>query len=79
MSMQQCVERQRFLGIEAGRRLVEAQKLRTGAHCARDLEAPLRAIGQVAGRIVGTIDEIGLLQPVPGQARSIRPMPCGSR
>ena len=64
---QQRIECCRFLWIEAGGRLVEAQKLGPGAHGARDFQTPLRAIGQVAGRIVGTVDKIGLLQPVLGQ------------
>ena len=42
--------------VEAGRRLVEAEQDRLGAHGARDLEPPLGAIGQVAGRIVGAVD-----------------------
>ncbi len=50
-------QRRQFLAlarIEPGGRLVEAQQHRIGAHGARDLQPPLRAIGQRAGRIVGT-------------------------
>ena len=43
-----------FARVEAGRRLVEAQQHRAGAHGARDLQPALRAIGQRAGRLVGT-------------------------
>ena len=39
--------------VEAGRRFVEAEQHRVGAHGARDLEPALLAIGQVAGEIVG--------------------------
>ena len=77
--VEQRVERRRFARVEAGGRLVEAEQLRPGAHGARDLEPALRAIGQVAGRIVGAIDQIGLLQPVPGKLDRFRRRPCGSR
>ena len=50
---QQLVELGALARIEAGRRLVEAEQHRIGAHGARDLEPALGAIGQVAGRIVG--------------------------
>ena len=60
---QQLVELMAFARIEAGRRLVEAEQHRVGAHRTRDFEPPLRAVGQIAGRIVGTVDEIGLLEP----------------
>ena len=52
--------------VEAGRRLVEAQQRRLGAHGARDLEPPLGAVGQVAGRIVGAVGERHLLEPELG-------------
>ncbi len=64
---QQLVERQRFLRIEAGGRLVQAQEFGPGAHRTRDLQPALRSVGQVAGGIVGPIEEIGLFQPVLGK------------
>ena len=56
-AQQQLVELGAFARIEAGGRLVEAEQHRVGAHGARDLEPPLRAVGQVAGRIVGALDQ----------------------
>ena len=53
---QQLVELGALARIEAGGRLVEAEQHRIGAHGARDLEPPLRAVGQVAGRIVGALE-----------------------
>ena len=53
---QQFVELGAFARVEAGRRLVEAEQHRVGAHGARDFEPALRAVGQVAGRIVGAVD-----------------------
>ena len=61
---QQRVELGAFARIEAGRRLVEAEQHRIGAHGARDLQPPLRAIGQVAGRIVGARQQPDALEPV---------------
>ena len=52
-------------GLRSGRRLVQAQELRLGAHCAGNLEPPLRAVGQVARWIVGPLDQLRALQPVP--------------
>ena len=49
-----------FARVEAGGRLVEAEQHRIGAHGAGDLEPPLGAVGQVAGRIVGAVDEADL-------------------
>ena len=56
MAQQQLVELGAFARVEAGGRLVEAEQHRIGAHGARDLEPALRAIGQIAGRIVGAVD-----------------------
>ena len=39
---------------------------RRGAHGAADFEAPLGAVRQVAGRIVGAADQVRLFQPEPG-------------
>ena len=77
--VEQRVERQRFPRIEAGGRLVEAQQFRTGAHGARDFQAALGAVGQIAGRVVGAIDQIGLLQPVLRQLDRLGRCPAISR
>ena len=42
----------RLLGVHARRRLVEEQQLRAGGKRARDLEAPLVAVGEVLGELV---------------------------
>ena len=61
---QQLVELGGFARVEAGRRLVEAEQHRLGAHGARDLQPALRAIGQVARLPVGAVGEADPLQPV---------------
>ena len=61
---QQCVELGAFVRIEPGRRLVEAEQHRLGAHGARDFEPPLRAIGQFAGRVVGALGKSDAVEPV---------------
>ena len=66
---QQLVELGRFARVEAGRRLVEAEQPRLGAHGARDLEPALRAIGQLAGRPVG-IGQRGRCAPASARAFS---------
>src|SRR5215468_1459815 len=53
-----------LIRIEAGGRLVEAKQHRVRAHGARDLQPALAAIGQFAGRIVGTVGKGGAVQPV---------------
>ncbi len=63
---QELVELERLARVEARRRLVEAEQQRVGAHGARDLEAALRAVGKVAGRIVGAVGEVDLVEPVFG-------------
>lgn len=65
--LQQRIEGERFTRIETRRGLVQAEKLRPGTHCAGDLEPPLSAIGQVAGRIVGPLGQRCLFEPVPGE------------
>ena len=62
--LQKLVEFGRFTRVEARRGLVEAQEMRVGAHGPRDLQATLCPIGQVAGRIVGPIDQVDLFEPV---------------
>ena len=64
--LQQLVQLGGFARVEAGGRLVEAEEARLRAHGARDLQPPLRAIGQVGGRVVGAVDQVDLLQPVDG-------------
>ena len=64
---QQAVQFFGLARVEAGGRFVETQQHGLGAHGAGDFEAPLGAIGQVARRIVGAVDEPDLLQPVRRQ------------
>ena len=61
---QQFVQRRALAGVQSGRRLVQAEQRGLRAHRARDLEPPLVAIGEVAGRVVGAIEEIHPLEPV---------------
>ena len=58
-----------FARVEAGRGFIQAEQHRIGAHGARDFEAALRAIGQIAGGIVGTVCQADSVQPL--RARSI--------
>jgi hypothetical protein len=60
---QQVIELGRFARIEPGRRLVEAEQPRPGAHGPRDLKTPLGTVGQLAGRPVGIGHEMDALQP----------------
>ena len=55
IGQQQLVELVRLARVEAGRRLVEAEQQRVGAHGAGDFEAALIAVGQVARRLVGAV------------------------
>ena len=64
IEQQQLVELGALARVEAGGRLVEAEQHRVGAHGARDLEPALRAVGQVAGRIVGAVDQADAVEPV---------------
>ena len=52
--------------VEPGGRLVEAEQFRAGAQRAGDLQPALIAIGQLAGGIVGAVDQAGHAQPVAG-------------
>ncbi len=61
---QKLVELFGFARIETRCRLIEAEEQGLGAHGARDLETALRAIGQIAGRIVGTFGQAHLVEPV---------------
>ena len=63
---QERVEIGRFARVEAGGRLVEAEQNRIGAHGARDLEAALVAVRQVARRLVGAVGEADALDPGGG-------------
>ena len=60
-----------FAEVQTGRRLVETEQQRIGAHRPRDLEPSLRAIGQVTRGIVGAFDEPYLLQPIGGPVQRL--------
>ena len=64
-----------FARIEAGGRLVETQQHRFGTHRARDLEAALVAVRQIAGGIVGARGQTRLVEPIVAPCRS----PCAPR
>ena len=66
MDLRKVVELGGLARVEAGGGLVEAEQRRLGAHGARDLEAALGAVGQVAGRIVRALGEGDLVEPVLG-------------
>src|SRR6185437_14502310 len=61
---EQLVELRRFIAVEPGGRLVEAEQGRLGAHGAGDLEPTLRAIRQAAGRTIRAVDESDAIEPV---------------
>ncbi len=65
--LQKLVELLGFTGIQARRRLVQAEQHRLGAHGPRDLQAPLVAVGQVAGLLVGRLGQLRVVQPIFGQ------------
>src|SRR5262249_24218182 len=60
---QKLVELGAFARVEAGGGLVEAQQHRVGAHRARDLDAPLLAIGQVAGGVIRASQQADAVEP----------------
>ena len=60
---QKLVELGGLTRVEAGCRFVEAEQAGASAHGARDLEAALVSIREIARRVVGPIDEADLLQP----------------
>ena len=60
----QLVELVGFARIEAGGGFVEAEEHGLGAHGAGDLEPALCAIGEVAGGIIGAVDQADLVEPV---------------
>ena len=66
IEMKQLVELERLARVEAGGGLVEAEQRRIGAHRAGDLEPTLRAVRQLAGGIVGAVDQADLVEPVLG-------------
>ena len=85
IAQQQLVQLRGLARVEAGRRLVEAEQHRVGAHGARDLQPALVAIGQAAGRpvglgreadavepVAGDLDRLALRPPVAGQTRTAR-------
>ena len=55
-----------FARVEAGGGLVEAQQHRIDAHCAGDLQPALRAVRELAGGIVGALQETDLVEPIFG-------------
>ena len=68
--LEESVQLRRFVRIEPGCRLVEAQQDRVRTHGASDLQLALRAIRQVARVVVGTGDQTDPVEPVP------RPFDC---
>jgi hypothetical protein len=73
---QQVVECQRLSrGLRPAAGSSRQSSSGSGAHGARDLEAALRAIGQIARRIVGAVDQVGLFQPVFGLLDRFLPTP----
>jgi hypothetical protein len=54
--LQQLVQFGRFARVEAGGRLVQAQKVRPGAHRPGDFKPSLVTIGQIRGRVVGPVN-----------------------
>ena len=60
----QLVELIRLAWIEPSSRLIQAQEDRVGAHGPGNFQAALVAIGQVAGRIIGTVYKIYFFEPV---------------
>jgi hypothetical protein len=64
--LQEFVEFGRFARVEAGRRFVEAEQQRVDAECAGNLDAPLHAVGQVAGGGVGLVDQVQAFEPADG-------------
>ena len=53
-----------FLRVQAGGRLVQHEQARLGDHAARDLQASLVAVGQVAGLAVGELAQAHEVQPL---------------
>ena len=66
MESSSCPSSAALARVQAGRRLVEAEQHRIGAHGARDFEPALVAIGQVAGGIVGAVDQTDGVEPAHG-------------
>ncbi|MCY1302562.1 hypothetical protein D9M70_522230 [compost metagenome] len=66
-ALQQFIEGMRFARIEASRRLIEAQQLRSRAHGTSNLQPPLRAVRQVPGRVVCPVDQRCLFEPMLGE------------
>lgn len=55
----QRIECQRFLWVEAGGGLIEAEKFRFGAHGTGNFQTALCTIGKITSGIVGALDQIG--------------------
>ena len=64
---QQLAQRRAFARVQAGGGLVEAEQRGLGAHRARDLEPPLVAIGQIAGGVVGAVEQADAIEPELGE------------
>ena len=69
------LKRGAFARVQSGGRLVEAEQRRFGAHRARDFEAALVAIGQIAGGVVGAVEQPDAIEPesAPDRSRVSRP------
>ena len=63
---QQLAQGRAFARIQSGRRFVEAQQCRLGAHRARDFQAALVAVRQVTGGIVRTFQQADAVEPAFG-------------
>ena len=61
------LKRGAFARVQSRGGLVEAQQRRLGAHRARDFETALVAIGQIAGGIVGALQQPDAVEPEPRQ------------
>ena len=60
---QQFAQRRALPRVQSGGRLIEAEQRRFGAHRTGDFEPALVAIGQVAGGIIGAVEQSNPLQP----------------
>ena len=74
MSINSVLSASELFRIEAGGRLVEAEQFRSSTHGAGDFEATLVAIGQRAGRLVGTMGQLRLVEP---ELRQLDRLGCG--
>src|SRR5258706_199478 len=68
-AFQQIAQRPGFRGVHAGRRFIQREQLRVGGKRARDLEAALVAVGQIARGIVGSRADADVVQQIEGALR----------